>query len=129
MHGQNKLPYFKDLGGYGLVAEEEDSIFGFVWALIAEDSCTALIDYFFVKEDRRDCGVMPMLLMSRMLVDLTKKGKEDIVGVIKLGIPHSDSLARLYQTMGMDVTPAYLMTGKTTPIVNHLMKKINQVKQ
>lgn len=125
-YGQNHMPKFGVMGGYGLVLENSGDIEGFVWALISNNSSTALIDYFFVKDDRRDGGIIPALLMSRMLVDLMKKGKDYIVGVIKLGIPHADSIARLYKAMGLDVTPAYLMTGNSKPIIDNLMRHINR---
>lgn len=110
------------MGGYALVIEEDDGIEGFIWALVSKVSSTALIDYFFVKKDARDGGVVASLLMSRMLIDLMKKGKHNIVGVIKKGTPHADSLARLYKLMGMDVTTAYLVTGSAKPIVDRMME-------
>lgn len=128
-YGQNKLPQPSKMGGYALVAEEEGKIEGFVWALTAPVSSTALIDYFFVKEERRDKGVLATLLMSRMLVDLMKKGKNNIVGVIKEEAPHAESLARLYRLMGMDVSKAYLITGDAKPIIDHMMKAFNGTKQ
>jgi len=122
-HDQGRtFPSQKELGGYALVAEHDGKIVAFAWALVAEDSTIALVEYFVVEKDCRNMGAGG-IIMTHLLINLNKLGKKHIVGIVKKDTPHADALARIYHEMGMDTATAWIMTGSAGNILEHLQKR------
>ena len=113
----------RNLGGYGILIRERGVVIGFIWALISKDSVIASIDYFGVIRRKRGNGVHGPLLMMRMLNDLKRMGKERIVGYMKIGAEYTGMLARLYGSVGADISEGYLIEGDIPTLIENTKRR------
>lgn len=123
-----KMPSPQELGGYGLVWEEDDKIVGFIWALTSDDSASVFVDYFVVDPNYRDeednvgRGFIAVSLMMAFLTDMQKKGKTRVMGQLPEG-KLSESLARIYNNVGMNFYTPYLFVDGYIPMIVKNMKE------
>lgn len=88
----------------GLVAEVNDELVGFMWALIGDK--VGIIDYLVVDEDYRDkaeCGrsVIGLALASKMFSEMIKCDITKFVGIMDKN-DYNDTMLRFYRdTLGM----------------------------
>ena len=121
------VPKKDELGGYAVVAEDEGKVIaGFVWALTSETSSITYIDYFVVKKCYRDKKEVGPQLMTRMFSDLIRMGKNISFGVIIDGAEYAESLAKIYNYVGMKLVPAkYRVVGETYTILDGINRRYN----
>lgn len=116
--GQRDLPR----GGLGVVAERDDKVIGFVWALTG-DSDTAFVDFFVVHESVRSTGFTAMAVMQRMMVELIAKKVTKVVGIVHRHQPGVESLLKYYTSAGMEANDSHVLTGDPTGILKWMTKR------
>lgn len=113
-----------ELVGVAFVAEEEDRIIGFVWALIGE-STKAFIDHFCVHPDFRGKDAtgrsqIAVELMICMLSKLALMDKKVVCGQLQAN-DVGRSLERIYNALGMKFTEPHVFAyGNPKEILNNL---------
>lgn len=119
INGLAAMPSFEKIDGYGLVLLELNQVVGFIWALVSEKSTYAFVNFFAVEESKRDRNY-GVILMTKMLIDLMKMGKEIILGAVE---KKNESLARLYKYAGMKTNESYFVMGSVKPLVDFMKEK------
>jgi hypothetical protein len=125
---QGILPQYSDLGGYGVVIEEDLIITGFVWALTSPDSTIVYVEYFAVAEEKRNQKIHGPMLMTKLIYDLAKMGKSKICGILKDGASYSESLSSIYKDVGMEISQGFVVSGDAKTILDGINSRYRGVK-
>lgn len=120
------FPEKDDLGGRGWVVEDGGGIAGFAWALVSEDSDTAVVEYLAVKKEFRKQGKVAMSLMNELLLDLYEMGKKRIAGLLPWDEDFK-ALLRLYKIMGLSARAGVQLSGSVETVAVHLQSALARI--
>jgi hypothetical protein len=119
--GLGVLP--EDLGGYGMVVEEDSRVTAFVWALVSDDSPIACVEYFVVSEEKKGQKIHGPLVMMKLFIELRKLGKRTIIGFLKEGSADVEGLVRCYSGTNMDQQKGWVVRGEIGQIIEGLKER------
>lgn len=121
------FPERDDLGGTGVVVEEDGVIQGFAWALTSNDSKVAHIDYFVVRPEFRGEHTVGPALMIGLFVRLHGMGKKIFMGSLRKSNEFAVPLVRIYQNVGVNLTDElYFLSGNIDDVLAGLRGKYDK---